>query len=151
MAAEAQCNKLTTIVFEEFPVSWKCIVSYPDYILLPKTNLLINPIHPMAHAAQRVKLKICKVRLNGSIHAPLNNAGRPGTALSIIVEALRQHLLERPDLCAGNMMIFAGRVHCLSRKSSSSLVLAPKHYSGKTARQTARRTQARMLKFLHLF
>ena len=46
------------------------------------------------------------LRCFGSVKAPPNSAGRPRTVIPLMLDALLDHLLEKPDLYLEEMAIF---------------------------------------------
>ena len=101
----------------------------------------------MAEAAGCSKHTIIRIhsnlRLFGSIKAPPIKGGRPRNITLIMLEALCDHLFEKPDLYLYEMELFLldeFEVHIL--KSTISDALHNKGWSKKTARQKAKEQNA---------
>jgi transposase len=79
------------------------------------------------------------IRLFGSVKAPPNKVGRPRSLTPGMLEALCDHLLEKPNLYLDEMAIFLwDEFDVQATKSSISRALVSKGWSKKTARVKAR-------------
>lgn len=101
----------------------------------------------MADAAGCSKRAIIRIRSNlqlfGSIKAPLMKAGRPRSITPIMMEALCDHLLEKPHLYLHEMQIFfLDEFEASVPKSTISDALRRIGWSKKTARQKAKERNA---------
>ncbi|OQD86930.1 hypothetical protein PENSOL_c082G07324 [Penicillium solitum] len=101
----------------------------------------------MADAAGCSKRAIIRIRSNlqlfGSIKAPLIKAGRPRSIKPVMMEALCDHLLEKPDLYLHEMQIFfLDEFEASVPKSTISDALRRTGWSKKTARQKAKERNA---------
>ncbi|KAJ5434405.1 hypothetical protein N7491_005000 [Penicillium cf. griseofulvum] len=95
-------------------------------------------ITKIAQAAGCNKSTISRISSNtkmfGSVKAPPNKGGRPRSITPVILEALCDHLIEKPALYLDEMDEFALQ----ATKSSVSRALKSKGWSKKTARVKAR-------------
>lgn len=79
------------------------------------------------------------IRMFGSVKAPPNKGGRPQSVTPIMLEALCDHLLEKPNLYLDEMAIFLWDEFAIqATKSSISRALVSKGWSKKAARVKAR-------------
>lgn len=97
----------------------------------------------MAQAAGCNKSTISRIssniRIFGSVKAPLNKGGRPRSIAPAMLEALCDHLIEKPALYLEEMVVFLWDEFALqATKSSVSRALQSKGWSKKTARVKAR-------------
>lgn len=97
----------------------------------------------MAKAAGCSKRAIIGIRSNlrlfGSVKAPSITSGRPQSITPIMLEALFDHLLDKPDLYLHEMeLFFWDEFEVYVPKSTISDALHRKGWSKKTARQKAK-------------
>ena len=79
------------------------------------------------------------IRMFGSVKAPPKRGGRPRSVTPVMLEALCNHLVEKPTLYLDEMTIFLWDQFAIhATKSSISRALASKGWSRKTARVKAR-------------
>jgi transposase len=100
-------------------------------------------INEMARAAGCNKSTISRIssniRMFGSVKAPLNKGGRPRNITPVMLEALCDHLFEKPALYLDEMAVFLWDEFALqATKWSISRALKSKGWSKKTARVKAR-------------
>lgn len=115
-----------------------------------KLELISDMIHSrelsvsqMARAAgcnRRTILRISSnIKIFGSAKAPPNKGGRPRSVTPVMLEALCEHLIEKPNLYLHEMAIFLWDEFAIQAATSSiSRVLASKGWSKKTVRVKAR-------------
>ena len=101
----------------------------------------------MAYAAECSERSITTIRSNlklfGHVRAPPNRAGRRPSITPLMLEALCDHLLKKPDLYLDEMLVFLwDEFHVRAANSSISRALALNDWSKKTARQKARECNA---------
>lgn len=101
----------------------------------------------MAEAAGCSKRAIIRIRSNlrlfGSVKVPLVKAGRPRNITPLMLEALCDHLLEKPDLYLHEMELFLlDEFDASIPKSTISDALHRKGWSKKTARRRAKERNA---------
>lgn len=101
----------------------------------------------MADAAECSERSITTIRSNlqlfGSTRAPRNPPGRRSTITPPMLEALCEHLLEKPGLYLDEMAVFLwGEFGILATISSISRALISKGWSKKTTQQRARECNA---------
>ena len=101
----------------------------------------------MAEEAECSERTIKNIRRNlrqfGSVHAPPNRIGRRRTITPLMLEALCDHLLEKPALYLDEMAVFLwDEFQTLVTTSSIRRALVSKGWSKKTARQKAREQNA---------
>ena len=106
----------------------------------------------MAEEAECSKLTIINIRRNlrlfGSVHAPPTRIGRKRTVTPSMIEALCDHLFEKPGLYLDEMAIFLwDEFETLVTTSSIRRALVAKGWSKKTARQQARERNANLREF----
>lgn len=83
------------------------------------------------------------LRCFGSVKAPPNSAGRPRTVTPLMLDALRDHLLEKPDLYLEEMAIFLwDEFDTLVTTSSIRRALVSIGWSKKVARRIAKQRNA---------
>jgi transposase len=83
------------------------------------------------------------LRLFGSVRAPPNGVGRRRSITPVMLEALCDHLLERPGLYLDEMVLFLwDEFHTLTTTSTISRALASIGWSKKTIRRKAREQNA---------
>ncbi|KAJ5146627.1 uncharacterized protein N7515_001191 [Penicillium bovifimosum] len=97
----------------------------------------------MAEEAECSKVTIINIRRNlrqfGNVHAPPNRIGRRRTVTPPMIEALCDHLSEKPGLYLDEMAVFLwDEFHTLATTSSIRRALVARGWSKKTARQQAR-------------
>lgn len=97
----------------------------------------------MADAAECNELTINNVRKNlrlfGNVHVPPNRVGRRRTITPPMLEALRDHLLEKPGLYLDEMVIFLwDEFRMLATTSIIRRALTFIEWSKKTTRQRAK-------------
>jgi transposase len=101
----------------------------------------------MAEAAGCSERSVRAIRSNlqcfGTTKAPANGGGRPRSITPPMLEALREHLLEKPGLYLDEMMVFLwDEFEVLVTKFSISRALASIKWSKKVARQVAKERNA---------
>ena len=106
----------------------------------------------MAEEAECSKLTITNIRRNlrlfGSVHAPPTRIGRKRTVTPPMIEALCDHLFEKPGLYLDEMAIFLwDEFQTLVTTSSIRRALVAKGWSKKTARKQARERNANLREF----
>lgn len=71
---------------------------------------MVNLLHPrwlkLLAAASEQFSEFANLRMSGSVKAPLINKGRPQSVKSDMMEALIDHLLEKPSLYLNEMQLF---------------------------------------------
>ncbi|KAJ6114185.1 hypothetical protein N7512_007630 [Penicillium capsulatum] len=101
----------------------------------------------MAEEAECSKATIINIGRNlrqfGSVHAPPTRVGRKRTVTPLMIEALCDHLSEKPCLYLDEMAVFLwDEFHAMVITSSIRRALVAKGWSKKTARQHARERNA---------
>ena len=91
------------------------------------------------------------LRLFGTVHAPPNRIGRRRSITQTMLEALCDHLLEKPGLYLDEMAIFLwGEFQMLATASSIRRALVSKGWSRKTTQQKAKEQNAELRElYLH--
>ncbi|KAI2734408.1 hypothetical protein DTO013E5_9997 [Penicillium roqueforti] len=91
------------------------------------------------------------LRLFGNVNAPPNRVGRRRTITPLMIEALRDHLLEKPGLYLDEMVIFFwDEFRMLATTSSIRRALTFMGWSKKTTRQRAKEQNAELRElYLH--
>ncbi|KAJ5513129.1 hypothetical protein N7463_002681 [Penicillium fimorum] len=91
------------------------------------------------------------LRLFGQVHAPSTRIGRRRSITPLMLEALCDHLLEKPGLYLEEMVIFLwDEFRMLASTSSIRRALVSKGWSKKTARQSAKEQNAELREiYLH--
>lgn len=91
------------------------------------------------------------LRLFGSVHAPPNRIGRRRSITPPMLEALCDHLLEKPGLYLDEMAVFLwDEFHMLATTSSIRRALAFKGWSKKTTQRRAKEQNAELREiYLH--
>lgn len=115
-----------------------------------ESNSLTSP--QMAHAAGCSKQSILHIRSNltvfGKVRAPRNGVGRPRSITPSMLEALCEHLMEKPTLYQDEMALFLwdefGKHVTIQ---SISRALASVGWSKKAARQIAKERNADLRDF----
>ena len=92
----------------------------------------------MVEEAECSKVTIINIRRNlrqfGSVHAPPNRIGRRRTVTPLMIEALCDHLSEKPGLYLDEMAVFLwDEFHAMITTSSIRRALVAKGWSKKTA------------------
>lgn len=109
----------------------------------------------MADAAECSEQTIKNIRRNlrlfGNVHAPPNRVGRRRSITPLMLEALFDHLLEKPGLYLDEMAIFLwDELQMLATTSSIRRALVSNGLSRKTARQKAKEQNAELREiYLH--
>jgi transposase len=106
----------------------------------------------MAEAAgcseRSIKTIRSNLRLFGSVRAPSNGAGRPRSITSIMLEALCDHLLEKPDLYLDEMVVFLwDEFRVLVTTFTIGRALRSTGWSKKAARRIAKEQNADLRDF----
>lgn len=106
----------------------------------------------MAEAAECSERTIKNIRKNlrqfGNVHAPANRAGRRRSITPPMLEALCDHLLEKPGLYLDEMAVFLwDEFQTLATPSSVKMALATKGWSKKTTRKKAKEQNADLRDF----
>jgi transposase len=106
---------------------------------------LTNP--QIAKAVRCSERSVTNIRLNlrlfGSARAPSNRSGRQRSITLLMLKALCEHLIEKPDLYLDEMAMFLWDEFKISVTTSSIWrALAPHGWSKKIARQKARQRNA---------
>jgi transposase len=101
----------------------------------------------LAELAECNKLTIINIRRNlrqfGNIYAPQTRVGRKRTVTPLMIEALCDHLFEKPGLYLEEMAeLLWDEFHTMVTTSSTRRALVAKGWSKKTARQRAREQNA---------
>jgi transposase len=101
----------------------------------------------MAEEAECSKVTIINIRRNlrqfGSVHAPPTRIGRKSTVTPLMIDALCDHLSEKPGLYLDEMVIFLwDEFRTMITISSIRRALVAKGWSKKTARQHAKERNA---------
>lgn len=101
----------------------------------------------MAEETECSKVTIVNIRRNlrqfGIVHAPPTRIGRRRTVTPLMIEALCDHLTEKPGLYLDEMVVFLwDEFHSLATTSSIRRALVAKGWSKKTTRQQARERNA---------
>ncbi|OQD92153.1 hypothetical protein PENSOL_c044G07464 [Penicillium solitum] len=109
----------------------------------------------MAEEAECSKVMIINIRRNlrqfGSVHAPPTRIGRKPTVTPLMIDALGEHLSEKPGLYLDEMAVFLwDEFHTMITTSSIRRALAAKNWSKRTARQHAQERNVDLRKlYLH--
>jgi transposase len=103
-------------------------------------SLKTNQMADVAGCSPRsIKAIRSNLRRFGTTRAPFNGVGRPRCITPPMLTALREHLLEKPDLYLEEMAVFLwDEFEVLVAKSSISRALASIGWSKKAAHRTAR-------------
>ena len=109
-------------------------------------------VSQMAEAAECSKPTVKNIRRNlrlfGSVHAPPNRIGRRRSITPPMLEALCDHLLEKPGLYLDEMVVFLrDEFQTLTTTSSIRRALASKGWSKKTARQKVKEQNTDLREF----
>ncbi|KAI2681221.1 hypothetical protein DTO013E5_7825 [Penicillium roqueforti] len=101
----------------------------------------------MAEEAECSKVTIINIRRNlrqfGSVHAPPTRVGRKPTVTPLMIDALCDHLLEKPGLYLDEMAVFLwDEFRMMVTASSIRRALVAKVWSKKTVRQHAKERNA---------
>ncbi|KAJ5471818.1 hypothetical protein N7539_008761 [Penicillium diatomitis] len=101
----------------------------------------------MAEEAECSQATIINIRANlrqfGSVHAPPTRIGRRRTVTPLMIEALCEHLSEKPGLYLDEMAVFLwDEFRTLVTTSSIRRALVAKSWSKKSTRQQARERNA---------
>ena len=113
------------------------------------SSLITAQIAQAAHCSDRTVRHIrSNLRCFGTTRAPFNGVGRPRSITSLMLRALCEHLIEKPELFQDEMAIFLWdefeaqvTVHSISR------ALASVGWSKKAARRIARERNADLRDF----
>lgn len=108
--------------------------------MLRSGELSISQMAKAAGCNKRTILRISSnIRTFGRAKAPPNKGGRPRSISPVMLETLCDHLLEKPNLYLGEMVLFLwDEFYIQATKSSISRALASKRWSKKAARVKAR-------------
>ncbi|OQE62925.1 hypothetical protein PENNAL_c0256G04169 [Penicillium nalgiovense] len=108
--------------------------------MLRSGELSMSQMAKAAGCNKRTILRISSnIRTFGSVKAPPNKGGRPRSISPVMLEALCDHLIEKPSLYLDEMALFLwDEFDIQATKSSISRALASKRWSKKTARVKAR-------------
>lgn len=114
------------------------------YDMIHSGELSISQMAQAAGCNRSTILRISSnIRIFGSVKAPPNKGGQPRSITPIMLEALCDHLLEKPNIYLDEMAIFLWDEFAIqATKSSISRALASKGWSKKkkkTSRVKARR------------
>lgn len=103
-------------------------------------SLTNSEIAEAAHCSKRAITRIrTNLQLFGSARAPPNKGGRPRSVTAAMVNALCDHLYEKPGLYLDEMAVFLwDEFQVRSTKSSIRRAISREGWSSKTARQKAR-------------
>lgn len=121
--------------------------------MISSGELTTSQIAQAAGCSKRTMIRIrSNLQLFGSIKAPAIKAGRPRSITQVMLEALCDHLLEKPGLYLHEMEIFLlDEFDVLIPKSTISDALYRKGWSKKTARQKAKERNMDLCdKYCHL-
>ena len=110
------------------------------YDMIRSGELSMSQMAKAASCNKRTILRISSnIRTFGSVKAPPNKGGRPRSISPTMLEALCDHLLEKPNLYLDEMALFLwDEFNIQATKSSISRALTSKRWSKKTARVKAR-------------
>ena len=110
------------------------------YDMIASNELTTSQMAKAAGCSKRAIIRIrSNLRLFGSVKAPPMKPGRPQSITPIMLEALCDHLLDKPDLYLHEMeLFFLDEFEVSVPKSTISDALHRKGWSKKTARQKAK-------------
>jgi transposase len=108
--------------------------------MISSGELSTSQMAKTAGCSKRTILRISSnLRFFGSIKAPPNKGGRPRSITSVMLKALRDHLLEKPSLYLDEMATYLwDEFEVQATKSSISRALRSQGWSRKTARVKAK-------------
>src|SRR3954454_23336223 len=101
-----------------------------------KTNQIAEDVECSERSVKGIRSNI---RYYGATRAPPNGGGRPRSMTPLMIEALCEHLLEKPGLYLEEMVIFLwDEFDVLMSTSRISRALKARNWSKKAARRVAR-------------
>lgn len=110
------------------------------HMICSKQRLTTSQIAKAAKCSERSVTNICKkMRLYGSARSPPICVGRPSTITPVMLDALREHLVEKPDLYVEEMVAFLRDEFGISTSPSSlKRALSGAGWTRKKAQQKAK-------------